>query len=213
VRTDTTGKPVCTLIGGPNGSGKSTIYDIITFPGRFVNADLVARGINPAQPEAVSMAAGRQTLAELERLIGARESFVYETTLSSRQSVELMRKAKTANYEVGLVFVMLTSANLHIRRVAERVSRGGHHIPEDTVRRRYESALSRLPEAIRLADGATLYDNSTDTGPHLLVRIQAGVIETNNLDAADPFHRRFAEAVSEALAISTDAVFKTARPG
>ncbi len=159
------------------------------------------------------MAAGRQTLAELERLLAARESFVYETTLSSRQSIELMRTARAASYDVWLVFVMLTSADLHVERVANRVARGGHHIPEDTIRRRYETALGRLPDAIQISNRAALYDNSNAGEPQLLMRIRAGVIEINHLDEADVFHGRFANAVSKALALSTDAVFRTARPG
>jgi predicted ABC-type ATPase len=154
VVSDTAGKPNCTILGGPNGSGKSTIYDTLDLPGRFINADIIARGINPAQPEAASMTAGRQTLAELDRTIAAGESFVYETTLSSQQSIDLMRTAKSADFDVGLVFVMLRSADMHVGRVATRVARGGHHIPEDTIRRRYETALKRLPDAIRIAHRA-----------------------------------------------------------
>ncbi len=102
---------------------------------------------------------------------------------------------------------------MHVGRVATRVARGGHHIPEDTIRRRYETALKRLPDAIRIAHRAALFDNSNAGAPQLLLRIRAGVIEINNLDAADPFHGRFAEAVSAALAMSQDAVFKAARLG
>lgn len=203
------GAPVCTIIGGPNGSGKSTIYSRLGLPGRFLNTDIIARSINPACPEAASIAAGRQTLAELARAMGTRETFVYETTLSSRQSIELMRAAKQAGYEVGLVFVALNSADLHVERVAERVARGGHDIPEDVIRRRYETALRRLPEAIRLADGSILFDNSTSSGPESLVQIRAGAIEVNHLDEADAFHCRLAEAVGEALRVSADTVFRT----
>ncbi len=202
------GRPVCTIIGGPNGSGKSTIYDTLALPGHFVNADIIARSINPTQPEAASMAAGRRTLGELARMIGTRESFVYETTLSSRQSLEVMRRARSADYEVGLIFVGLNSADLNVKRIANRVARGGHHIPEDIVRRRYESSLRKLPEAMQLADGAALYDNSRSDGPHLLVQLRAGIIEANHLDEADNFHFRLADAVGKALAMSTDAVFQ-----
>ena len=123
------GRPVCTIIGGPNGSGKSTIYDRLVLPGRLLNADVVARRINPDRPEAASIAAGRHVLTELARAVRTRETFVYETTLSSHQSIELMRAARRADYEVGLVFVVLNSAALNVERVAERVARGGHDIP------------------------------------------------------------------------------------
>jgi predicted ABC-type ATPase len=154
VGVEVPGSPVCTIIGGPNGSGKSTIYGRLAPPGRFLNADVIARGINPGRPEAAFISAGRQTLAELARVIGARETFVYETTLSSRQSAKLMLAAKQAGYEVGLVFVILNSADLNVERVAERVARGGHDIPEDVIRRRYETAIRRLPQAIGSKDKA-----------------------------------------------------------
>jgi len=206
-------RPVCTIIGGPNGSGKSTIYGSLVPPGRFLNGDVIARSINPDRPEAASLAAGRQTLVELARAIRERETFAYETTLSSRQSIELMREAKQAGYEVGLVFVTLNSADLNVERVAERVARGGHDIPENVIRRRYGASLRRLAEAIGVADGSIRFDNSHSSGPQVLVQIQAGSIEVNNLDEADLFHCRLAEAVAGALSISSDAVFRAAKLG
>jgi predicted ABC-type ATPase len=176
-----------------------------------LNADVIARSINPNHPEAASLAAGRQTLAELARAIRERETFAYETTLSSKHSIDLMREAREAGYEVGLVFVALNSADLNVERVAERVARGGHDIPEIVIRRRYVASLRRLPEAIGIAAGTMLFDNSHSTGPQLLVQIQAGSIEMNNLDEADLFHCRLAEAVAEALSVSTDAVFRAAK--
>lgn len=204
--------PACTIIGGPNGSGKSTIYNNLLPPGRFLNADIIARGINPNRPEDVSIAAGRQIIVELAKTLRARESFVYETTLSSNQSIAVMRAAKRAGYEVGLVFVTLNSADLNVERVAWRAARGGHDIPEHVVRRRYGSTLRRLPQAIGLSDGSMIFDNSTATGPYLLAQIQAGSIEVNNLDEAVSFHCRLAEAVAEALSLSIDAVFQAAKP-
>jgi predicted ABC-type ATPase len=177
-----------------------------------LNADIIARGINPNRPEDVSIAAGRQIIVELAKTLRARESFVYETTLSSNQSIAVMRAAKRAGYEVGLVFVTLNSADLNVERVAWRAARGGHDIPEHVVRRRYGSTLRRLPQAIGLSDGSMIFDNSTATGPYLLAQIQAGSIEVNNLDEAVSFHCRLAEAVAEALSLSIDAVFQAAKP-
>jgi predicted ABC-type ATPase len=112
-----------------------------------------------------------------------------------------MRTAKQAGYEVGLIFVALNSADLNVERVAERVARGGHNIPEDIIRRRYETAIRSLPEAISLADGTIIFDNSHASGPQLLVQIRAGSIGVNHLDEADVFHCRLAEAVGEALSL------------
>lgn len=156
--------------------------------------------------------AGRRTLVELARIFDAREDFVYETTLSSRQSIELMRTARDDGYEVGLIFVALNSPDLNVQRVAERVARGGHDIPEHVIRRRYEAALRRLPDAIRLADRSVLFDNSLSSGPRLLLRVGGRAIEENNLDKTDNFHRRLAEVVSSALAIPIDAMLFSGKP-
>lgn len=144
--------------------------------------------------------------------MAAHESFVYETTLSSRQSIELMRLAGAGGYEVGLVFVALNSPDLNVQRVAERVARGGHHVAEDIIRRRYKTALMRLPDAIRLAGGSMLFDNSLSSGPRLLLRIQGASIEESQLDGADVFHWCLAEMAAEALSMPTDAVVRAARP-
>ena len=122
---------VCTILGGPNGSGKSSIYRALSPPGEFLNADLIARRLNPDDPESASLPVGREVLRRLSELVSQRPDFVYETTLSSNQALKLMRRAVEADYEVGLVFVTLASADLNVKRIAQRVSQGGHHIPDD----------------------------------------------------------------------------------
>lgn len=203
-------KQYCTVLGGPNGSGKSTIFRYLQPPGDFINADVVARGINPVSPESASMAAGRWVLNRLDQVIAARQNFVYETTLSSHQSLALMSRCRSVEYEVSLVFVALNSVDLNVRRVAERVAAGGHHIPEHVIRRRYETAFSRLPDAIRIADRVLLFDNSS-VEPAMLMSIEFGNIAENHLDEAFSLHMRLAEAVGQALDMSSDMVLKAAR--
>jgi predicted ABC-type ATPase len=200
----------CTIVAGPNGSGKSTIYPQLSLEGEFVNADIVARRINPAHPESVSMAAGRLVLKTIDEILNDRRSFVYETTLSSRQSLAVMERCKEMGYEVALVYVVLDSPELNVLRVAERVSRGGHDIPADVIRRRYETAFGRLPHALRLADNSLMFDNS-GREPRMLLTLERGEIVENHLDEAMPLHVRLAEALAEALDVGTDAVFQAAR--
>jgi predicted ABC-type ATPase len=88
--------------------------------GQFINADVIARRIRPDNPEGASIEAGRLVLEELDRLVAQRASFVYETTLSSRQSIDLMQKARAAAFEVDLAFIVLHDADLHVERVASR---------------------------------------------------------------------------------------------
>lgn len=203
-------KPVCTVLGGSNGSGKSSIFEVLGAPGEFVNADAYARKIAPDNPEGASLAAGKQVLRRLGELIRDRSDFVYETTLSSNQAIGLMRSARRSNYEVGLVFVVLASADLNVLRVADRVSKGGHHIPEATIRRRYESSFAKLAQALPLSHGSAIFDN-TERPPVMLLRIRGNVIEENNLDKTKALHIRIAKAVALALRLDTDAVFNATR--
>jgi predicted ABC-type ATPase len=139
----------CTILGGTNGSGKSTIYEEAVRPqiaGEFVNADVLARRIAPDAPESASLRAGKQVVARLRELIAARQSFIHETTLSSHQSLQVMRQARSAGYHVGLIFVVLHNVELNILRVRERVRMGGHSIPERDIRRRYNRRLPTYPK-------------------------------------------------------------------
>ena len=156
------------------------------------------------------MAAGRLVLKRLDTAVTARQDFVYETTLSSYQSLTLMERCKASGYEVSLVFIALNSADLHVRRVAERVATGGHSIPENVVRRRHETAFSRLPAAIQIADRVLLFDNSS-IEPAMLMSIEFGSIVENHLDEAVALHGRLAEAVGQSLDMSLDTVFKSTR--
>lgn len=196
---------VCTILAGPNGSGKSSIFDLLQPVGEFVNGDVIARtaGLDETR-------AARQAITRLDALMREQKDFVFETTLSSHHAIALMRRARDCGYEVGLVFVALGGVDLNVRRVGERVSRGGHHIPENVIRRRHPKAFSNLARAVPLAHGTLIYDNSTQV-PDLLLRIDGGVIEENRLDEAQGHHVLIAEAIVEALVVRANDVFKAAR--
>lgn len=200
----------CTIIGGPNGSGKSTIFQLLKPQGVFINADIVARRLSPRSPESVSIIAGREILATIDKVTASGISFVYETTLSSHQSVSLMESCRSLGYEINLVFVALASVDLNVRRVAERVSRGGHGIPEATIRRRFDASFRRLPAAIKLSDSCLFFDNS-HLRPKMLLMIENGTISQSNLDKASVLDTRIAGAVAEAFGIGHDAVFSASR--
>jgi predicted ABC-type ATPase len=202
----------CTILGGANGSGKSTIYEKLHLEGVFVNADLAAREISPGNPESVTGAAGRRVLKRLNQLLAATEDFTYETTLSSHQSLNLMERATAAGYSVNLVFVVLRDLELNVLRVAQRVMRGGHSIPEHVIRRRYEASFKKLPRAISLARQVIVYDNSNPVEFETLIEILDGSIVSSALDESNPLHCRIAECVGSALNLGVDAVFKAAKP-
>ena len=131
---------VCTVIGGPNGSGKSTLFELLKPVGEFVNADVIARGLNPQTPMTVEILAAKATLDRLQDLSSRHRDFVFETTLSGRQPIALMERARNCGFQVGLVFVALKSADLNVTRVAERVARGGARYS----RRDRSTALSKI---------------------------------------------------------------------
>src|SRR4051812_40069527 len=131
--------PRLTLIAGPDGSGKSTLAPRQAgFDGPFVNADDIAREINPEASEAVTLAAGRETLAQLAALIHERRDVGYETTLAGKTALRVVDRAKAAGYTIEAVFVAVPSADLAIGRVAPRTAAAALFVPPEDVRRRYE---------------------------------------------------------------------------
>ena len=136
------------IIAGPNGAGKTTasytILPEIFEVKEFVNADEIAKGLSPFNPENVSVKAGRLMLQRIHELIENKESFAFETTLSTRSYVNLVKKAQSNGYDVTLLFLSLDSQELAIKRVETRVIEGGHNIPVDVIKRRYEKGLSNL---------------------------------------------------------------------
>lgn len=136
------------VIAGCNGAGKTTasytILPEILDCKEFVNADEIAKGISPFQPEKAGIEAGRLMLNRIKRLLESGENFAFETTLSTRSYVQFIDKAKEMDYQVTCLFFWLNSEELAISRVETRVKEGGHHIPEDIIRRRYKNGLKNF---------------------------------------------------------------------
>jgi len=190
-------RPRLTVIGGPNGSGKTTIYPTLGLPGEFVNGDEIAKEMNPANPESASLQAGREVIRRLDDLVRRRADIVYETTLSSRQSLDLMRRCRAAGYDVSLVFVILNDPQLNIERIANRVAHGGHHIPPEVVRRRYPRSLEGLGFALQIVESAVVLDNSGNIPEMLLSKDENG-LSIGKLDPAGEVHKLIAEATLSA---------------
>jgi predicted ABC-type ATPase len=160
------------IIAGPNGSGKTTFAEQFLPHDAgcpdFVNADLIARGLSPFAPERMALQAGKIMLGQMARKVHRRESFAFETTLSGRNYARHIRRWKHAGYHVKLIFLSLPSADLAVGRVKARVAQGGHDVPEDVVRRRFDAGLRNFETVYRdLVDSWVLYDNSGST-PKLL---------------------------------------------
>lgn len=153
------------IIAGPNGAGKTTFAR--EFLPReagcpvFVNADLIAAGLSPFAPGEAVIRAGRLMLEEIVSHVRRRESFAFETTLSGRRYAALIPERQQIGYEVVLVFLCLPKVELAIERVRERVRQGGHDVPEEVIRRRYEVGWRNFNLVYkRLVDYWFLYDNS-----------------------------------------------------
>ncbi|MFY0687202.1 MAG: zeta toxin family protein [Cyclobacteriaceae bacterium] len=155
------------VIAGPNGAGKTTLsYTIlpeIFECDEFINADEIARGISPLNPEKAAIRAGRLMIERLNELIVNKESFAFETTLSSRAYRQLINRAKSLGYDVTLLFLCLESVELAIERVKTRVLEGGHDIPTEVIKRRYLNGITNFFTIYQpLANNWVVVDNSSD---------------------------------------------------
>lgn len=153
------------IIAGCNGAGKTTASNTILpkslLVKEFVNADEIARGLSPFNPESVAIEAGRLMLRRINELLAADESFSIETTLATKSYINLVRRAHAKGYLVHLLFFWLENEELAKARVAARVSSGGHNIPDDVVERRYHAGLYNLFERfLPEVDIWVMYDNS-----------------------------------------------------
>lgn len=165
------------MVAGPNGSGKTTLTDklraskTLELPENYVNPDDLAKTITGATAEERNRKA--QILADQQRAEWIRngESFAFETVMSHPSKLGLIQQAKAAGYEVSLIFVCLDDPLTNVKRVEDRVKAGGHDVPENRIRSRYEKTLSLLPHAVELSDFAYIYDNSSLDIPHILQAI------------------------------------------
>lgn len=156
--------PQVVVLAGPNGAGKTTAAAMLLkgvfHVEEFVNADTIAQGLSAFAQETVAWQAGRIMLARLRELADARKNFAFETTLAGRAHAPLLRGLKGLGYQVQLVFLWLPSAEMAVERVADRVRRGGHAIPQETIRRRYTAGLANLVDLyLPLADTWEVIDN------------------------------------------------------
>ena len=161
------------IIAGPNGAGKTTFAREFLpheagCPG-FINVDLIAEGLSPFDPERASLRAGRLVLQEIHRRTKLGESFAFETTLSGRCYAPLIPRWRAAGYEVQLIFLGLPNADLAAARVSARVAQGGHGVPEEVLRRRFDKGLHNFHNIYReLVSSWVLYDNS-GSAPRLIL--------------------------------------------
>jgi predicted ABC-type ATPase len=172
--------PSVIILAGPNGAGKTTssralLAETLNVP-IFVNADVIAQGLAGFDPASVAVEAGRIMLDRMHKLAEQRVSFAFETTLAAISYAKWLRGLRDSGWRVHLVYFWLQSANLAVARVADRVRRGGHDIPETTIRQRYQRSAANFFHLYRpVATFWHVHDNSTEW----LRQIAFGDIEGN----------------------------------
>ena len=161
------------VIAGPNGAGKTT-FATEFLPNEadcpiFVNADLIAAGLSPFRSGLVAVQAARLMLRQIDEHARQERSFAFETTLSGRGLARRMPRWRADGYRVKLFFLRLPTPEAAIARVAQRVSEGGHDVPEPVIRRRFHAGWRNFERIYReLVDAWAVYDNSGDV-PILVV--------------------------------------------
>lgn len=172
-------KPELVILAGPNGAGKTTFAQFNLKPyvdgGAFLNADDMARAVNPSDVEAAAIDVGRQMLSRRKDLIERRQPFCLETTLATRTLLRLVHQAKVAGYRTRLFFLFTPSPYLNEMRVMQRVMRGGHNIETDTIRRRHKCGLQLLATYWATVDEAVVFDARTASPVEVVRKTEAGV--------------------------------------
>lgn len=160
------------IIAGCNGAGKTTasftILPEILNCREFVNADEIAKGLSPFQPEKISFESGRIMLKRINELLETNQNFAFETTLATKSYKSKVIEAKSKNYNVTLLFFWLQNVDLAIERVKTRVIEGGHNIEPEVIKRRYLNGIKNLFKIyLPIVDEAMIFDNSE--GKHDLI--------------------------------------------
>lgn len=152
------------VLAGPNGSGKSTITRYFDTVGTYTNADDVVRKSGIRNQEAAKL------VDELRyESISNKEDFTFETVLSSKYKVEILKKAKDEGYFIKCVFVLTVDSSINVMRVKSRVAAGGHDVDKEKIISRYKKSLQNIPIVFELCDIVHVYDN-TDDEPFRIIR-------------------------------------------
>lgn len=172
------------VIAGSNGAGKTTFARefLLKQAGckEFVNADFLAQGFSPFSPEVAAVRAGRFMLERIQELSRKKRDFAFETTLAGKTYVPVFKKLKTSGYTLYLYFLWLSDVNIALKRIAERVRKGGHKIPENVVRRRFKRGIANFFNLYEpLFDAWTILDHSVFPPRVIAAKLEGEVILHN----------------------------------
>lgn len=156
-------KPMLLCFSGPNGSGKSTITKFFEIAGEYTNADDVVSSTGMENEEAAKFVDKKRYDS-----IEAKSDLTFETVLSSKYKMDILRKSKAEGYFIKCVFVLTADPELNVARVESRVMQGGHDVDREKVKTRFYKSLANIKELMSLCDILHVYDN-TDT-PYRIIR-------------------------------------------
>lgn len=149
--------PEVIVFAGPNGSGKSTITQMAKVGGEYINADDIKRTTLCTDLEAAVKAEELR-----ERMINDKKDFTFETVLSTDRNLLLLQKAKEQGYFVRGIYVLTSNVDINVARVQAREALGGHGVPEEKIRSRYDKALALIPRLVKICDILHIYDNTRE---------------------------------------------------
>ena len=150
-------KPEIIVFAGPNGSGKSTITKFAKTVGTYINADDIKR-VNHCSDLDAAQIAEKMREDALEKGI----DFTFETVLSTERNLDLLRRAKEKGYFIRCFYVLTSNPDINVARVFVRETQGGHGVPEDKIRERYNRALNLIPDLVKVCDILHIYDNTSE---------------------------------------------------
>jgi predicted ABC-type ATPase len=171
-------QPRLTVIAGANGSGKTTLtrlnpIDFREFP--LFDPDVIGKTLQTTLPRTFPIAAAREVLTSAWEHVRTGKNFAIETTLSGKNYLQMMLDARARNFEIVLLYIGTENVEINLARIKNRVLRGGHNVPEQDVRRRYQRSFANLPLAIERADRTILFDNSAEQGHRLVAVLGASI--------------------------------------
>lgn len=169
------------VLAGGNGAGKTTFYNLYLakYGIKFVNVDLIAKDIDPANPEDISYQAATMAAKIREDLIAQGVSFCFETVFSHESKIDFIAQAKANGYKIILIYIHLFDSSLNEARVKQRVSEGGHSVPTEKIHARIPRAIKHIKTALALVDEARILDNSSRDNPFQ----QIAVMKAGNYEA------------------------------
>lgn len=162
------------MIAGPNGAGKTTMARALMKDSsglyEFINADEIAKGLSPQHPEQMALTASKLMIKRLKELLDNGKGFAFETTGAGTNYVRHLKLARSKGYETSLTFLWLSSPKEAVKRVAQRVKQGGHHVPEESIVRRYFLGIKNLiTHYLPLIDEAFVMDNSSEQASNRII--------------------------------------------